>query len=232
MAQGNNKFLAKMLERLFAALVSGPGLNCRPYSSRQRIDLTALDCLHDVRASQVFRQLLSTDRAAKVTSRVKPPKAVPPVPPLAVPPAANGSATSAGEGAGGTEKNGPTEWEQAQALFTKLRVIADDARTYEQDTGVYALNIGFPLLSLPPDALPAQRGGGRRVLAPIAFIPVAITIKRTPGDSVEISCKGEGVDLVSPNSALIAWLEQQTGKPSAELFADEEGADPCARSAN
>ena len=41
-------------------------------------------------------------------------------------------------------------YEDQQFVRTKLRVIAEDARTYEQDTGVCALNLGFPLLSLPP----------------------------------------------------------------------------------
>ena len=34
--------LQKMLERLFASLVSGPGMNCRPHSSRQRVDVAQL----------------------------------------------------------------------------------------------------------------------------------------------------------------------------------------------
>ena len=40
MASGTNRILTKMLERLFAALVNGPSLNCRPHSSRQRVDWT------------------------------------------------------------------------------------------------------------------------------------------------------------------------------------------------
>src|SRR5690606_790457 len=36
-------------------------------------------------------------------------------------------------------------------------------------------------------------------------------------------CRGEGVDRVVPNIALLAWLEQQTGKGIVELFADEDG---------
>ena len=31
-----------VLERLFAGLMGGPNLNCRPHSSRQRLDLTQL----------------------------------------------------------------------------------------------------------------------------------------------------------------------------------------------
>src|SRR6478609_8059583 len=32
-----SKVLAKMLDRLFAALANGPSLNCKPHSSRQRV---------------------------------------------------------------------------------------------------------------------------------------------------------------------------------------------------
>ena len=79
------------------------------------------------------------------------------------------------------------------------------------------LNIGFPLLSLPPGTF----GGGkssatRRVLAPMAFIPVSVTVKRGAATSIELACKGEGVDRVVPNTALFAWLEQQTGKSPAD----------------
>ena len=51
-------------------------------------------------------------------------------------------------------------WDDQQSLLTKLRVIADDARTYEQDTGVYVLDIGFPLLEPPPGHV--RRPGRRR----------------------------------------------------------------------
>ena len=37
---------------------------------------------------------------------------------------------------------------------------------------------------------------------------------------------GEGTDRVIPNTALLAWLEQQTGKPARDLFNDEQGEDP------
>ena len=39
MSGPHNKVLVKMLDRLFAALVNGPGLNARPHNSRQRIDV-------------------------------------------------------------------------------------------------------------------------------------------------------------------------------------------------
>jgi hypothetical protein len=54
-----------------------------------------------------------------------------------------------------------------------------------------------------------------------------VTVKSGATSGVVISCKGEGVDRVVPNTALLAWLEQQTGKVLAQdLFDDEEGTDP------
>lgn len=35
-----NRILEKMLDRLYASLIGGPSLNCRPHSSRQRVDVT------------------------------------------------------------------------------------------------------------------------------------------------------------------------------------------------
>jgi hypothetical protein len=81
---------------------------------------------------------------------------------------------------------------------------------------------------LPPGALKSgrTRAAAKRVLAPVAFIPIALTIRSSAAPSIEIVCKGEGVDLVSPNTALLAWLEQQTGTAPPEFFADEKGQDP------
>ena len=39
-------------------------------------------------------------------------------------------------------------------------------------------------------------------------------------------CHNEGADLVQPNIALLAWLEQQAGKTIEELDPDEAGAKP------
>ncbi len=126
--------------------------------------------------------------------------------------------------------------------------MAEDARTYEQDTGVHVLNVGFPLLSLPPGSAAgaAGRGATRRILAPVAFVPVTLTVKRGSPRAVELACRGEGVDLIIPNAALLSWIEQQTGKTatfsegaeraeageagngktSSDLFSDDAGEDP------
>src|SRR6267143_2058897 len=128
MAQSGSKILSKMLERLFASLLSGPALNCRPHSSRQRIDLTALSRLKDITPEQALRTLLSADRKIKLTARVPAPLTR-------------------------EEKSAQQAWVDQQALIRKLHIIVDDARTYEQDTGVGVLSLGFPLLTLPPSSL-------------------------------------------------------------------------------
>ncbi len=276
MPEPSNRVLQKMLDRLFGAITSGPSLNCRPHSSRQRVDLTHLSRLADLSPASVLREILGDKGIATIAAKVPapppaqragmrrfggrapepdatetdalaegdppPPKAAPSsssplsdAPPLHDPPASR------------PDPNEPEAlraarraWSEQQALLAKLRVIAGEARTYEEDTGVYVLNIGFPLLSLPPGmaggAAWGGAGGGRgaagepgskRILAPIAFIPVSLTIKMGPTPSVEIECKASEIDRVSPNQALLSWLEQQTGrKQPTDLFADEEGSNP------
>ena len=235
MSGPNNKVLVKMLDRLFASMVNGPSLNARPHASRQRVDFAQLGRLGDVSAEEALRRLLGDARQVRVAARVPQPKK------RSAPRNGFGkrrAGETPGNGNGGAVAEGPTltdaeraaekAWVEQQALLTKLRVIADDARTYEQDTGVHVLNVGFPLLSLPPGSFDARQAGStRRVLAPVAFIPVAVTLAGGATQNVQIACRGDGIDLVVPNNALLAWLEQQTGKPAAaELFADHEGQDP------
>ncbi len=240
MPHAGSKILSKMLERLFAAIVSGPSLNCRPHNSRQRLDLVFLDRFRDLSPPEGLRAILSDAASATFTARVPPPPArvlkgrsfsrrsssaatdpalVEPVhgaPPSAVPAMELTPEESAAHRA----------WLEQQAILTKLRVLVDDARTYEADTGVYVLNLGFPLLSLPPGIVIGRQPGSRRVLAPIAFIPVSVTVRAGAAATVEIACKADEIDRVAPNEALLAWLEQQVGKRGTPLFADEEGANP------
>src|SRR5262245_15631990 len=73
-AATGNRILQKLLERLFAAMVSGPSLNCRPHSSRQRIDLVQLSKFQDCAPEQLLRELLGGNRRAKISAKVPPPK--------------------------------------------------------------------------------------------------------------------------------------------------------------
>ena len=242
-AATGNRVLDKMLDRLLASLTSGPSLNCRPHRSRQRVDWSGLSRLGDLAPDEALRQLFGEASEVKLTARTPMPKrtdgkkrpgarrAGRPDPDDIAP----GGAAAPGIAPAGEQEDeddeplSPAEraWAEQNALLAKLRIIADDARTYAQDTGVHVLNVGFPLLSLPPGAVGGPRGAGsRRVLAPVAFIPVTVTIGGGASQWVKLACHGEGLDRVAPNAALLAWLEQQTGKSADELFGDEDGADP------
>src|SRR5215213_2104298 len=130
MSGPKNKVLVKMLDRLFAALVNGPGLNARPHNSRQRIDLTLLDRLGDLAPDEALRRLLGDAREVRVAARV----------PL---PRRRGAASVRRRGGNGTaahledgapvtpqaddpESKAERAWAEQQALLNKLRVIADD----------------------------------------------------------------------------------------------------------
>lgn len=214
----NNAILHKMLDRLFAAMANSASLNCRPHHSRQRIDLSHLDRLKDIDPRQVLIDLLGEARSVKLSANVPPPPDI--RKPFEAKPATGFEDDEAFEP---KEDESHHDWRLQRSLLHKLKVLGDDARTYEQDTGVHALYVGYPLLSMPPGAT----GGSRRVLAPIAFIPVTLTVKTGHKAGVELSCYGEGSDLVIPNQALMAYLERQTGKPAfTELFDDESGEQP------
>ena len=137
MAAPGNKVLSKMLDRLLAGLMSGPNMNCRPHNSRQRVDLMQIKRLQDLSAEDVLAGLLGSDKCCKAVARVRLPRK------------------------SESDSSQQKAWLDQSSLLTKLRLIADDARTYENDTGVHALSIGFPLLSLPPGSF----AGGRETAA-------------------------------------------------------------------
>ncbi len=213
-----NRVLLKMLDRLFAALVNGPSLNCRPHRSRQRIDLAQIARLKDVAPAEALLTLLGAPEKVRIKAKTPQPKRKD-----------RETGDDAATEADAARSAGEKAWDEQEAVLAKLHAIAEDARTYEQDTGVHVLNIGFPLLSLPPGSFSASAGSAsRRILAPIAFIPVTVTLKRGSSRSVEIACHGGGIDRVTPNTALLSWLQQQTGQTNGheDLFGDEEGKDP------
>ena len=151
-----NKVLSKMLDRLLAGLMSGPNMNCRPHKSRQRVDLTQLIKLQDISAEEILAGLLGRRQMFQDAGKSKTAKK-------------------------NRKHESPQQkaWLDQSALLTKLQsLIADDARTYENDTGVHALSIGFPILSLPPGSFAGNsRNSTKRILAPIAFIPVNVQLK-------------------------------------------------------
>src|SRR5437773_4872113 len=212
MIEPNNPILSRMLDRLFAAMLNGPSMNCRPHASRQRLDLLHLARMKDVPPGDVLLALLGREGSVKLAARVPVPQ--------------RKAIASAEEARTPEEIEAQEAYEAQQFVRTKLRVIAEDARTYEQDTGVCALNLGFPLLSLPPGTFGGRFGvaPSRRVLAPIAFIPLTLTVKTGAQQAVELS-RREGADLMIPNQALLAWLEKETGKPLTDILTAERSDD-------
>jgi len=237
-----NPILHRMLDRLYAAIVRGPALNCRPHNSRQRVDLTHLERLHDATSTRVLLELLGDPRRAEVAARV-------PMPAELRGerfPSRGKDAEVEDDSPGANKPGGPagviTEGElkpdkpdkpdqpsadvlayrRQQSLLTKLRGLTNDAKTYEQDTGVPALFIGYPIVSLPPGAT----GGTRRILAPLAFAPVSLDVATGVKAGVKLACRGQGSDLVQPNDALLAYLERETGAVFGELLGDEDGERP------
>ena len=208
MIQPANPVLSKMLDRLFASMVNGPAMNCRPHASRQRLDLTQFGRLNDIIPGKILLALLGPDRNVRLTGRV-------PAPPKMAPSRVTAEEDTKEE-ISPEEKAARQAWADQQSLLSKIRVIADDARTYEQDTGVHALNIGFPLLSLPPGTFGGRTGvASRRILAPIAFMAVTLTLKSGTKPQIEIACQGEGVDLVTPQRRA-ACLARTTNRPNPE----------------
>jgi AAA domain/REase_MTES_1575/Protein of unknown function (DUF4011) len=220
MAVSDNRILKKLLDRLFASLINGPSLNCRPHSSRQRIDLTQLAKLRDESAEEILRVLLGPDRQVKVSAKVPATKGK-----AITLTAAVDEADEEEEELSPEEKAARQAFREQQSVLGKLRSIAEDSRTYENDTGVHVLQIGFPLLSLPPGST-GRFGMTRRILAPLAFISLSMTIKGGPTPTVVLECRNEGADLIVPNIALLAWLEGQTGQTVGDLFNDETGDQP------
>ncbi len=222
-----NAVLAAMLDRLYAALMRGPGLNCRPGNSRQRIDLTDLSACDDAPAADVFQQLLEPSATAFVSFNVPRPddyqvfsrfrKTKPK-------PSAEERSDEASDSSLDKPKESPElrAYRQQQKLAKKFRNIIDDARTYQQDTGVHALSLGYPILSVPPGVM-----GSGRILAPVAFVPVSLTLKAGGRPGLELSCYAADADRVVVNPALMAWLERNTGAAVPdELFDDEAGEEP------
>ncbi len=211
-----NRILTKMLDRLYATLARGPSLNCRPHSSRQRIDLTSLRCFGQLDPRQVLIELLGPAHSSNVPATISMPDSLVRKNPF------EHVAEPDPESLTDEERVAEKAWRAQKSLLGKLRNLSEDALTYEQDTGVHALNLGYPILSLPPGTM----GGTRRILAPLAFIPLSLEVNAGRRPHARFRCHGEGVDLVTPNPGLMAWIERETGQTIDELFEDEEGAAP------
>ncbi|MBX9787569.1 MAG: DUF4011 domain-containing protein [Pirellulales bacterium] len=223
-----NRILVTLLERLRSGLLDGPGLNCRPHHSRQRIDLTSFAKLGEVSAAQIVRSLLCDEQSTSINVKIVPAPEV-----IGDSDSQSGTkkpadATPAPEDLHDTKRwsqhDKKSPYYQQQALLRKLKTIAEDAQIHEQDTGVDVLHLGFPLLHLPPGAVTGL-SGKRRLLAPVCLIPVALTLRLGARPVVELKNRSDDTDRIGPNSSLLAWLEN-SGHRLPENLADDGQAEP------
>jgi hypothetical protein len=70
MADSKKVILEKLLDRLYASLVQGPCLNCRPHSSRQRTDLTAFKAFKHLPPNEIIPKLLTGTNKVDVLAKV------------------------------------------------------------------------------------------------------------------------------------------------------------------
>ena len=210
MADSENKILNTLLDRIYATLVHGPCLNCRVHNSRQRVDLFNITALQHLSVREVVPQLITESHKVEIRGKV---------------PVYRGPELE--EEMNEKERAARMAYEAQARLLTRLRDIAGDARDYEQETGENALYIGYPFVSIPPgNDLIGAGSPNPRVLAPLALIAVNMSVKRGAVQSVTLSARGDGSDLVIPNYPLLAWLENQSGQTIPEIFADEDGKEP------
>jgi hypothetical protein len=204
-----NAILEQLLDRLYASLVHGPCLSCRPHRSRQRLDLMSLRALQHIPPPEVVPRLLEGTGEVELLAMTPPWRG----------PWDDDAPLS------DLERAARREFETQEKLLLKLRDMAEDAHDYEQETGENALYLGYPLLHVPA-GVAAIGAASPRILAPVALLPAGLIVKRGANSSVTLSGKGEGIDKVIANFPLLAWLEQQTGRDTSELFDDDDGSQP------
>jgi hypothetical protein len=193
--------------RLVQAAVAGPAMNARPHHSRQRVDLLELAALGLPAPQQLLRDLIATGKCE-----------IPALVPLFEWPA-----RPQGEWPPEAER-ALDAWRRQQSLLGKLRNLAADAVDYHEDHGENALAIGCPLLSIPPRRLGAGRGA--RILAPLAFLPLALQVRGGARPGITLSLLPRGPGRLVPNELLSAFLERETGTALGLDECDDDPADP------
>src|SRR5579859_7013135 len=136
-----NPFLGRMLERLYASLASGPGLNCRPHNSRQRIDLVLIQKLDGISARDLVHTVLDSQQEFMIDLDAKS---------MAQEDAALVVESNLTVVEEETKYNPRRQLGARRTILNKLRTIAEESRSYEQETGTSVLNIGYPVLHIAP----------------------------------------------------------------------------------
>src|SRR5262249_31798433 len=163
--------------------------------SRQRVDLRLLERLQSGGAEAVLQTLLGAEGKLKLSCGQRRPADV-----------VLASSLDVLDDAQRAERKA---WEEITGLVGKLRNVAEDAKAFEQDTGSHALQVGFPLLHIPSGKDSSRWGATKRILAPIAFVPVSMVVRTGRTMGVDLECAGSGIDRVVPNATLLAWVERQ-----------------------
>ena len=227
------RWLMAMLDRLYASLIRGPAINCRPHRSRQRIDWTDLARLQGRDPTQGVRELLSDAAATAFLGRVEPPREAddPRDRPNWHPDQLDDElqppdmdADGGGE-SGEPARVGRQAYLRQRSLLTKLRNLGEDAKTYEQDTGVAALMLGFPLLSLPPKG--GRRGAGAGAGGVRAGEHGGRDGPQAGGEADELG----GVGSTASRRTRHSWRfssGKPANRPAEPTFEDEEGERPLA----
>lgn len=205
--------LQAMLQRLYASLARGPGLNARPHQSRQRLDLTELSALGAPFPNHFLRDLLARPAHAVELSARVPSFRAPEYP----------EAEWSDE-----QKTSSRASERQTRILGKLRDIAADATDYYNDHGENALFVGFPLVSIPSSSGRGGREGfqTKNLLAPVLLAAVNLRVRQGSRAGVTIEAAGEGGELIIPNPALLAWIEQQTGESTDAVLDADDADDP------
>ncbi|MCF7731590.1 MAG: hypothetical protein K9N23_07875 [Akkermansiaceae bacterium] len=202
--------LAELVQRLLGAATAGPALNARPHHSRQRLDLMELAALGRPAPEQLVRDLIASGTCELPAS--VPPFDWPSAPQVDWP----AETTAALE-----------DWRHQQKVLEKLRNLAADAATYQEDHGENVLAIGFPLLSVPPaESRRSSRHRQSRILAPLAFLPLTMRVRSRARPGLTLNLLPPGPGRLVPNELLCALLERESGTSLDWEDYDDDPADP------
>ena len=200
--------LETVLQRLYASLVRGAGMSCHPDVQARTLDLASLARGCGLEPHRMIAALFAGREIEVVGAQDA----------LGVPDASI-------SGPGLPKETGPG-FGDGSRLALELKAMALDASDFEQDMRRNILQIGFPLLGAPPaEERLAGAYFGFQTMAPVAFLSVELSIKGHRHPSVRLRLR-DPLDCVSPNSALLAWIEHHTGKALGDLIETEEPLAP------
>ena len=200
--------LATVLQRLYASLVRGAGMNCHPDVRARTLDLASLARESGLEPHRIIAELFAGRDIEVFAAEAA---AGAPVPLISSPDVPKRIERSPGD---------------RERLLGELKALASDASEFEQTRGRNILRIGFPLLGAPPaEERIAEAYFSFQSMAPVAFVPVELSLKGHLHPSVSLRLR-DPMDCVMPNPAVMAWIEHRTGKQFSDLIEPEGPLDP------